>query len=213
MATAAIVGGIASLAAGGLSYYSNMEQAADTKAYADYNAKVQQQVAARQAEINEALYRSAMNQSKAYDNEATATMLAAREQMRREREEKLRFMATQQAAFAAGGVLPEGSPIADLTDTAIQFERQQNDTFKTADEKARSLEYQGYNARYNATMQNEVNKLNTSATLANIKSTKAAAYSTATGQQYQAYGTLLTSVASASRPYATNPGSPLAKLA
>jgi len=214
-ATALVVGAVATLAAGGLSYYAAEEQAATAQRMAAYNAAIQQQQAnlqaqmqMRQAEINQAMLQSQINQTRALDQQADMHEAQAREQQRRLREEKLRLMGAQKAGFAAGGVVSEGTPLAVFAETEFNYALQEADVFKTASEAAQSLRREAFMQRFDLGNQLEIEKLNYNAAKAgrvigqnNAAMTLAAGAAQSRAYKLAGYGTLLSTGANVAGQY------------
>jgi hypothetical protein len=220
IATAAlIIGAVAAVAAGGLSYYSSVEQADTAQQVAAYNAAVQRQQAdmtsaiqVRQAEINQSMLRTQINQTRATDQQANAVVDQARDQQRRLRDEKMRLLGTQAAGYAKGGVISEGTPLAVFADTEFNYALQENDIFKTADEQSTALHRQAQLDRLGLNSQLQVEQLNANAARAgkvigydNSALTLAQGASTAQAYRLAGYGTLLSTAGSVASSYAQAP--------
>ena len=149
----ATVAALAAVASAGVSIYSASEQSKAQAAMAEYNRMAQEQNAswqrlageraaqaeqfnaqiagfnadaqAQQAQMNRQMLGQQSDQLRA---QATAQDAQARDQAARIRAEKDRILGLQRSQFAAGGVTPEGSPLAVLADTANLYEMQVNDT-------------------------------------------------------------------------------------
>lgn len=210
-----IIMGVAAVAAGGLSYYSSVQQAETSEQVAAYNAAVQRQQAdlnarmqTRQAEINAAMLETQINQSRATDQQAEATMRQSAEHQRRLREEKLRLIGAQRAGFAKAGVVTEGTPLAVFADTELNYALQEEDIFKTASEQATALHRQAELERMGLGTQLSVEGLNMSAASAsrrigynNASLTRAQGASQASAYRLSGYGTLLSSAGGAVNQY------------
>jgi hypothetical protein len=147
------IAAIAAVASAGVSIYSSNEQSQAQAAMAEYNRMAAEQNAswqrlageraaqaeqfnaqiagfnadaqAQQAQMNRQMLGQQSDQLRA---QATAQDAQARDQAGRIRAEKDRILGLQRSQFAAGGVTPEGSPLAVLADTANLYEMQVNDT-------------------------------------------------------------------------------------
>ena len=147
------IAAIAAVASAGVSIYSSNEQAQAQAAMAEYNRMAAEQNAswqrlageraaqadqfnaqiqgfnadaqAQQAQMNRQMLGQQSDQLRA---QATAQDAQARDQAGRIRAEKDRILGLQRSQFAAGGVTPEGSPLAVLADTANMYDMQVNDT-------------------------------------------------------------------------------------
>lgn len=216
LGTAMVVGAVATLAAGGLAYYSSQEQAATAQQVAAYNAEIQRQQAdlnaqmqIRQSEINQSMLQSQLNQTAALDNQAESIEAHGREEQRRLREERLRMMGAQTAGFAKGGVVTEGTPLAVFAETDYNFALQEMDIFKSSSEQADAIRRGAAMERHDIGTQMEIEKLNVEA----AKAGKAIGYSSAamttaqgaaTARAYRlsGYGSLLGAGSSVSGRYA-----------
>jgi len=149
----AAVSAAAAVAGAGVSIYSASEQSRAQAAMAEYNRMAQEQNAswqrlageraaqadqfnaqiagfnadaqAQQAQMNRQMLGQQSDQLRA---QASAEDAQARDQANRIRAEKDRILGLQRSQFAAGGVTPEGSPLAVLADTANLYDMQVNDT-------------------------------------------------------------------------------------
>ena len=149
----AAVSAAAAVAGAGVSIYSANEQSRAQAAMAEYNRMAQEQNAswqrlageraaqadqfnaqiqgfnadaqAQQAQMNRQMLGQQSDQLRA---QAAAQDAQARDQAGRIRAEKDRILGLQRSQFAAGGVTPEGSPLAVLADTANMYDMQVNDT-------------------------------------------------------------------------------------
>ena len=149
----AAVSAAAAVAGAGVSIYSANEQSRAQAAMAEYNRMAQEQNASwqrlageraaqaeqfnaqiagfnadaqgQQAQMNRQMLGQQSDQLRA---QATAQDAQARDQAGRIRAEKDRILGLQRSQFAAGGVTPEGSPLAVLADTANMYDMQVNDT-------------------------------------------------------------------------------------
>lgn len=147
------IAAIAAVASAGVSIYSSNEQSQAQAAMAEYNRMAQEQNAswqrlageraaqadqfnaqlqgfnadaqAQQAQMNRQMLGQQSDQLRA---QAAAQDAQARDQASRIRAEKDRILGLQRSQFAAGGVTPEGSPLAVLADTANMYDMQVNDT-------------------------------------------------------------------------------------
>ncbi len=147
------IAAIAAVTSAGVSVYSANEQSQAQAAMAEYNRMAAEQNAswqrlageraaqaeqfnaqiagfnadaqAQQAQMNRQMLGQQSDQLRA---QATAQDAQARDQANRIRAEKDRILGLQRSQFAAGGVTPEGSPLAVLADTANLYEMQVNDT-------------------------------------------------------------------------------------
>jgi len=147
------IAAVAAVASAGVSIYSANEQSQSQAAMAEYNRMAAEQNAswqrlageraaqaeqfnaqiagfnadaqAQQAQMNRQMLGQQSDQLRA---QATAQDAQARDQANRIRAEKDRILGLQRSQFAAGGVTPEGSPLAVLADTANLYEMQVNDT-------------------------------------------------------------------------------------
>jgi hypothetical protein len=144
---------LATAASTGIAMYSASEQSKSQAAIAEYNRMQNEQNAswqrmaaeraaqadqfnsqmsmfnaqsqADQANMNNVLVQQQSQQLRA---QADGEDRQAREQGERIRAEKARILGLQRSQYAAGGVTPEGSPLAVLADTASIFEMQVADT-------------------------------------------------------------------------------------
>ena len=149
----AAVSAAAAVASAGVSIYSANEQSQAQAAMAEYNRMAAEQNAswqrlageraaqadqfnaqiqgfnadaqAQQAQMNRQMLGQQSDQLRA---QAAAQDAQARDQAGRIRAEKDRILGLQRSQFAAGGVTPEGSPLAVLADTANMYDMQVNDT-------------------------------------------------------------------------------------
>ena len=149
----AIAAATAAVASAGVSIYSANEQSRAQAAMAEYNRMAQEQNASwqrlageraaqaeqfnaqiagfnadaqgQQAQMNRQMLGQQSDQLRA---QATAQDAQARDQAGRIRAEKDRILGLQRSQFAAGGVTPEGSPLAVLADTTNMYDMQVNDT-------------------------------------------------------------------------------------
>jgi len=147
------IAAIAAVASAGVSIYSSNEQSQAQAAMAEYNRMAAEQNAswqrlageraaqaeqfnaqiqgfnadaqAQQAQMNRQMLGQQSDQLRA---QAAAQDAQARDQAGRIRAEKDRILGLQRSQFAAGGVTPEGSPLAVLADTANMYDMQVNDT-------------------------------------------------------------------------------------
>ena len=147
------IAAIAAVTSAGVSVYSSNEQSQAQAAMAEYNRMAAEQNASwqrlageraaqaeqfnaqiagfnadaqgQQAQMNRQMLGQQSDQLRA---QATAQDAQARDQAGRIRAEKDRILGLQRSQFAAGGVTPEGSPLAVLADTANLYEMQVNDT-------------------------------------------------------------------------------------
>jgi hypothetical protein len=153
MTAAAVASVLAAAASTGIAMYSASEQSRSQAAIAEYNRMQNEQNAswqrmaaeraaqadqfnsqmsmfnaqsqADQANMNNVLVQQQSQQLRA---QADGVDRQAREQGERIRAEKARILGLQRSQYAAGGVTPEGSPLAVLADTASIFEMQVADT-------------------------------------------------------------------------------------
>ena len=149
----AIAAATAAVASAGVSIYSANEQSRAQAAMAEYNRMAQEQNASwqrlageraaqaeqfnaqiagfnadaqgQQAQMNRQMLGQQSDQLRA---QAAAQDAQARDQAGRIRAEKDRILGLQRSQFAAGGVTPEGSPLAVLADTTNMYDMQVNDT-------------------------------------------------------------------------------------
>lgn len=147
------IAAVAAVVSAGVSIYSANEQSSAQAAMAEYNRMAAEQNASwqrlageraaqaeqfnaqiagfnadaqgQQAQMNRQMLGQQSDQLRA---QATAQDAQARDQAGRIRAEKDRILGLQRSQFAAGGVTPEGSPLAVLADTANLYEMQVNDT-------------------------------------------------------------------------------------
>lgn len=203
-----VIGATASLAAGGLSYYGNQQAADNATAVAGYNSAIQRQNAdikarmqVRQSEINQSLLQTQVNQSYTIDQQALETLDAAGIEGQRLAAQRNELISAQRSAYAKGGVLMEGTPLAVLAHTTSTFAEQGNLIGRQADQKARSLEMQAHLTRLGLITEIDIQKMNASAALAGLQiENKQADLTLAMGQsqsqQYQlaGYGSLLSTV-------------------
>ncbi len=150
---AAAVAATAAVVSAGVSIYSADQQSQAQASMAEYNRMAQEQNAAwqrlageraaqseqfnaqiqmfnaesqaQQAQMNNTLLVQQSDQLRA---QADAEDAQARAQADRIRTEKSRILGLQRSQYAAGGVTPEGSPLAVLADTANLYEMQVADT-------------------------------------------------------------------------------------
>jgi len=148
-----VVSVLATAASTGIAMYSANEQSKSQAAIAEYNRMQNEQNAswqrmaaeraaqadqfnsqmsmfnaqsqADQANMNNVLVQQQSQQLRA---QADGVDRQAKEQGERIRAEKARILGLQRSQYAAGGVTPEGSPLAVLADTASIFEMQVADT-------------------------------------------------------------------------------------
>ena len=147
------IAAVAAVVSAGVSIYSANEQSSAQAAMAEYNRMAAEQNASwqrlageraaqaeqfnaqiagfnadaqgQQAQMNRQMLGQQSDQLRA---QATAQDAQARDQAGRIRAEKDRILGLQRSQFAAGGVTPEGSPLAVLADTANMYDMQVNDT-------------------------------------------------------------------------------------
>ena len=147
------IAAVAAVVSAGVSIYSANEQSSAQAAMAEYNRMAAEQNAswqrlageraaqadqfnaqiqgfnadaqAQQAQMNRQMLGQQSDQLRA---QATAQDAQARDQAGRIRAEKDRILGLQRSQFAAGGVTPEGSPLAVLADTSNMYDMQVNDT-------------------------------------------------------------------------------------
>lgn len=167
-----------------ISAYSSYQQGQAAKATAQANAdradrearqqllisRVQEAVAARQAEADRALAMSeaeaAAQNSQALRNEAEAQLAQSRENIKRRRDEAQRLAASQRGTYAASGVLDTtGTPLAVLAETAWNAEMDaQDQQYVTSIERQKKLfeadltEAAGGQKRFAAQTQFELSK-------------------------------------------------------
>lgn len=128
-----ITGVVAGLVGTGVSYYSQQQAAASSRALADYNAKLSTQNAKTQYGIalaqstaqKRALEAQAAQQKinaasiRTVADDATA---AGRDEIRARREDGARLMAIQRARIAKSGIVEAGTPLDILADTAAEVQ-------------------------------------------------------------------------------------------
>jgi hypothetical protein len=102
----------------GLSVYGQMQQAETAKAMGKYNAKLA-------------------------ENQALQTEMDAHENIRRQRSQNERLLATQRSRFAKAGVVEEGTPLELLAETAGTLELATLDYSRQQSQQATSLRAQG----------------------------------------------------------------------
>lgn len=121
-AYAAIAATVTSVAAAGLSFYGQQQQAAAAQRMAQYNyatqkaqMEMQNQMAAQSAEAQARVfgYNAQIQQ-----NEALRAEQEGRERARRMREENERMLGVQRARYGKSGVTSAGSPLMVMADTA-----------------------------------------------------------------------------------------------
>ena len=180
---AAIVSTVATAASTGVAMYSADQQAKSQAAIADYNRQINEQNASwqrmaaeraaqaeqfnsqlamfnaqsagDQANMNNILVQQQAQQLRA---QADGVDSQARQQADNIRAEKARILGLQRSQYAAGGVTPEGSPLAVLADTANLYEMQVADTKLLAN-------LEGNKKRYEADMNSIVGDFNMNADL------------------------------------------------
>lgn len=168
MLTAATVASVLATAAStGIAMYSADQQAKSQAAIADYNRQINEQNAswqrmaaeraaqaeqynsqiamfnaqsqADQANMNNILVQQQAQQLRA---QADGVDTQSRQQAERIRAEKARILGLQRSQYAAGGVTPEGSPLAVLADTANLYEMQVADTKLLANLESNKKRYE-----------------------------------------------------------------------
>jgi hypothetical protein len=137
-----VVSVLATAASTGVAMYSASEQSKSQAAIADYNRQVNEQNAqiARNAAIAQAQaaqYNAQVEKNNAdfRQQAADAQTKQSQEQANRIRQERDRILGLQRSQYAAGGVTPEGSPLAVLADTFTQGE------LAAVDEKQKAYEF------------------------------------------------------------------------
>jgi hypothetical protein len=174
---------LATTASTGIAMYSADQQSKSQAAIADYNRQINEQNASwqrmaaeraaqaeqfnsqlamfnaqsagDQANMNNILVQQQAQQLRA---QADGVDNQARQQADNIRAEKARILGLQRSQYAAGGVTPEGSPLAVLADTANLYEMQVADTKLLAN-------LEGNKKRYEADMNSIVGDFNMNADL------------------------------------------------
>lgn len=132
-AIAGITGAAATLVGTGISYRSQQQAAASSRAIADYNARLSTQnartslgIAQAQstAERRQLEAQAAAQQQNARTIRTTADdqIAAGREDIRAKRTDGARLMAIQRARIAKSGIVESGTPLDILADTAAQIQ-------------------------------------------------------------------------------------------
>lgn len=146
---AAVATTTAAVAGAAVSYYGAQQAARSQQSIADYNARVQAQNARLQYSIQqaegtlnrrmiEATARQQANNAIMLRQQAGAVAARGREEVRRRREEMLRFSATQKARIAKSGVVAAGSPLEMLAETAGIMALELHDIQFSADQERRN---------------------------------------------------------------------------
>jgi hypothetical protein len=138
--TASVLAGVAivsSIAAAGVSYYGQQQQAASAERLANYNYQVQLQQAQMQAQMQKVAadqqYQAGMQNSTAMQNEGLRVEQEARERAKRMRSENERLLGQQRAQFGKAGVTSAGSPLAVMAESAGLMELAVGDELYKAD--------------------------------------------------------------------------------
>jgi hypothetical protein len=131
------------------------ERAAQAEQFNSQLAMFNAQSAGDQANMNNILVQQQAQQLRA---QADGVDSQARQQADNIRAEKARILGLQRSQYAAGGVTPEGSPLAVLADTANLYEMQVADTKLLANLESNKK-------RYEADMNSLVGDFNTNADL------------------------------------------------
>lgn len=145
----AIASVLATAASTGIAMYSADQQSRSQAAIAAYNRQINEQNAAiaRNAAIAQAQaaqYNAQVEKNMAdwRQQAADAQTQQSQEQANRIRQERDRILGLQRSQYAAGGVTPEGSPLAVLADTFTQGELAAVDERQKAYEFSRQQTYQ-----------------------------------------------------------------------
>lgn len=138
--TASVLAGaaiVSSLAAAGVSYYGQQQQAASAERLANYNYQVQLQQMQMQAQMQkiaaEQQYQAGMQNATAMQNEGLRVEQEARERAKRMRAENERLLGQQRAQFGKAGVTSAGSPLAVMAESAGLMELAVGDELYKAD--------------------------------------------------------------------------------
>jgi hypothetical protein len=168
VATAAITAAVSSVAAAGMSFYGQQQQAAAASRMAQYNhavaqqqAQLQAQAAQYQAELSyrqsqmaadaaQAQYQAQYNNAAQYDNQAMRVEQEARERARRMRQENERMLGEQRARYGKAGVTSAGSPLAVMAETAGLLELGVADELYKADMERSAFYRKGEAERFQA---------------------------------------------------------------
>lgn len=221
--TWAAIGLAVSAVGTGAAVYGQRQAARTTEQFARFNAMVE----ANNARLNHRMMLAqAESQRRALEAEAAmqsnnAQMLrqmanaqagADRENIRRTREDHMRFQAIQRAKVASSGILEEGSPLEVLADTAGLMELTLQDLHYESDLNRRSLLWQAdvTQAGAGATLfQARATGLDVAAANAGLRQglrqadiTQRAGLAQASGMRRDSVATLLTGIGGAGMSYA-----------
>jgi hypothetical protein len=123
------------------------ERAAQAEQFNSQLAMFNAQSQGDQANMNNILVQQQAQQLRA---QADGVDTQARQQAERIRAEKARILGLQRSQYAAGGVTPEGSPLAVLADTANLYEMQVADTRLLANLESNKKRYEADVTDFNA---------------------------------------------------------------
>ena len=104
----------------------------------------------QQAKFNDINAQVQQNQATMLRQQAEGEERQAKEQSDRIRQEKARILGLQRSQYAAGGVTPQGSPLAVLADTSNLYEMQVADTLLLGRMKKDQAEYEATVTDFNA---------------------------------------------------------------
>lgn len=104
----------------------------------------------QQAKFNDINAQVQQNQATMLRQQAEGEERQAKEQADRIRQEKARILGLQRSQYAAGGVTPQGSPLAVLADTSNLYEMQIADTLLLGRMKKDQSEYEATVTDFNA---------------------------------------------------------------
>lgn len=159
-AYSSIAAAVTGVAAAGLSFYGQQQQAAAAERMAQYNYSVQKaQMEMQNAYASQAAQANAQMQAGLFNynaqiaqNEALRVEQEARERAKRMREENERSLGLQRAAYAKAGVTSAGSPLMIMADTAGLAELAVADEIYKADAQRSGLYQQAALEQYKARM-------------------------------------------------------------
>ena len=109
------------------------------------NAKVNEQMAYRQADAQRNIYDQ---QQSAIKQQQDANFAQAKEAIRRQEMEKEALISKQRAAYAGAGVVMEGTPLAMLADTESKYATAEADTLYQTEVRNHSLNYEIGSSQY-----------------------------------------------------------------
>lgn len=149
----AITSLVATVAATGVSLYASQQQASQQADIANYNRAVQEQ----NSKLNYQMTMAGINvQQQQYKNQVAAQnqnaqiltdegrqkMAETEAQIQRTEQEKAQMIGKQRAAYAAAGVLSEGTPLAVLSDTAGLYGLKENDQLYAGEIEKRKFDWE-----------------------------------------------------------------------